>query len=517
MNDSYNLNDWIKHHAHEQPDKVFLIDTVSKEELTYGGLLEGCFLLENYFQEKLEIPRQGKIAFLMENGLWSTLIFLAIMHSNRVVLPINGVSGNAQIAYVLKHSGVKVLIVSPTYKEKIKSILKDLKNKLKIIVCDEHHGSNQLPKLSRKVEVHHRKSRFSLDNTAILIYTSGTTGNPKGVLLSHKNVIAGAKYTIEAHQLKKEDRVMCVLPLYHINGEIVTVITPLVSGGSLIMPPKFSVSRFWFDVLHYQCTWINLVPTIISYLIAAECSIENLRDKVKRQVQFARSASAPLSESVHKAFEKKFSIKIVETMGLSETAAPILSNKMDHSKYGSPGIAVGNQAKLVDLTSGEEIKENGRKGEIWVKGDNVMKGYYRNLKETQKTIVSGGWLRTGDLATKDEDGFYFIKGRLKEIIIKGGENISPREIDDVLYSHPAVLEAAAIGVRDPHYGFEIYACVVLKKDHRGVDAKKLKQFCQKHLGDFKSPRFIKFLDSLPKGASGKIQRLKIEWRSEWNS
>ena len=195
-------------------------------------------------------------------------------------------------------------------------------------------------------------------------------------------------------------------------------------------------------------------------------------------------------------------------MGLSETAAQILSNPMPPAtiKYGSPGIAVGNQAKIIDA-KGNDVSA-GVVGELMIRGDNVMQGYYKNAAETQQAKNADGWLHTEDLAYQDEDGFFFITGRLKELIIKGGENIAPREIDDVLYHHPAVLEAAAFGVDDEHYGQEVMACVALCPGMQ-VSEQALLDLCVEQLGKFKSPRQILIRDALPKGPSGKIQRLKL--------
>jgi acyl-CoA synthetase (AMP-forming)/AMP-acid ligase II len=309
-----------------------------------------------------------------------------------------------------------------------------------------------------------------------------------------------------AHELTADDKALCSLPLYHINGEVVTAVTPLVSGGSVVMPRKFSTGDFWELISEYGCTWFSVVPTIISYL----CSATDVKGKDYKleQVRFGRSASSALPPSLHKEFEEKFNVSIVETMGLTETAAPVFSNPIDPSKrkYGSPGQAVGNTAKIIDA-KGNEVPR-GTQGEIMIKGDNVMTGYYKAPEVTAEALEPDGWLHTGDLGYMDEDGFVFVTGRLKELIIKGGENIAPREIDEALYKHPAVLDAAAVGIPDDTYGEEIMACVTLQPDQT-VTEEDLIAHCREHLGDFKTPKVLKILDELPKGPSGKIQRLKL--------
>lgn len=335
------------------------------------------------------------------------------------------------------------------------------------------------------------------------MYTSGTTGRPKGVLLSHGNVTTGAAFVSEAQQLTVADRVLAVLPMYHINAQIVTALAPLVHGGSLVMPRRFSVGGFWKQAMAFRCTWLNVVPTMIAYLLEAPAPA----DLDPAAIRFCRSASAPLSPEHHRAFEQRFGI--IETMGLTETAAPVFTNPLDPArrKIGSPGQAFGNEARAVDLETGQKLAD-GIPGEIQIRGPNVMSAYYKAPEESARAFTADGWLRTGDLGYRDADGFYFITGRLKELIIKGGENIAPREIDEVLLTHPAVLEAAAVGVPDARYGQEILAGVVLKPG-ASCDATALRDYCAEKLGRFKAPRHFRILPELPKGPSGKIQRLRL--------
>jgi long-chain acyl-CoA synthetase len=343
------------------------------------------------------------------------------------------------------------------------------------------------------------------EDAALLMYTSGTTGRPKGCLLTQKNVVSGGLFVQQAHELTPNDRVLSSLPLYHINGQIVATVGPLVHGGSVVAPHRFSVSQFWEHLDRYECTWFNVVPTIISYLAAADSS-STQKDRSKR-VRFGRSASAPLAPELHRAFERKFGLSIIETMGMTETAAPIFTNPLEQGKrkYGSVGKPVGNSAKVVSL-DGVPCKP-GEIGELLVKGDNVMREYFCNPGETAKAFAEG-WLHTGDLGLVDDEGYYFVTGRLKELIIKGGENIAPREIDDVLYKHPAVMDAAAVGIPDAHYGQEIFCAVVLKPGQSATES-ELRTFCEKELGRYKTPKVFRFMTDLPKGPSGKVQRLKL--------
>jgi long-chain acyl-CoA synthetase len=327
------------------------------------------------------------------------------------------------------------------------------------------------------------------------------------VLHTHRSVCAGGEFTSTAHRLTQDDRVLCALPLYHINGQIVTAVAPIVHGGSVIMPHRFSVTEYWQHVAHYRCTWINVVPTIIAYLLNAPHPRESGLDI--SHVKFCRSASAPLPPELHRAFEAKFGISIIETFGMTETNAPCFTNpyERDRRKIGSPGQAFGNEARIVDTRTGA-TQPVGVEGEIMVRGENVMKCYYKDPATTASTLRADGWMHSGDLGYIDGDGFVFVTGRIKELIIKGGENIAPREIDEALLKHPAVLEAAAVGIVDPLYGQDIMACVVTKPGAT-CSAEELRAFCERELGKYKTPKVLRVVDSLPKGPSGKVQRLKL--------
>jgi len=298
--------------------------------------------------------------------------------------------------------------------------------------------------------------------------------------------------------------VLAVLPLYHINAFAVTMLAPLAHGGSLAMPPRFSAARFWQQAADSGCTWINVVPTMISYLLEGPVPA---REQTAR-LRFCRSASAALPPEHLLAFEQRFGIGIIETMGLTETVAPAFSNPLDpdRRKVGSVGRASGCEARVVDATL--QPVADGATGEIAIRGPNVMRGYYKDPAATAAAFTPDGWLRTGDLGHRDGDGFFFVTGRIKELIIKGGENIAPREIDEVLLAHPAVLEAAATGLPDRHYGQDILACVVLREGCACTE-EALRLFCVERLGAFKTPKVIRFVAELPRGPSGKVQRLKL--------
>jgi long-chain acyl-CoA synthetase len=471
---------FLERRAGERPDAVYLVAPETWREYSYADLEREARKLCAYL--RAEGLRPGdKVGLYSSNGWQAAAIFLGSMYGGYVCVPLNLLAQPSQLEYVAAHAELDLAFADRDHAPQLAAAWPG--GRIMVIDVDAPSlftgGYGEV--LASPAE----------DDPALLMYTSGTTGKPKGCLLTHRNVVSGALYVQQAHALGAEDRVLSSLPLYHINGQIVATLGPMVQGGSVVAPHRFSASQFWDLLARHGCTWFNVVPTIIAYLLTTH----NPHD-VSR-VRFGRSASSPLPQHLHRAFETKFGLSIIETFGMTETCAPCFSNPLDRAKrkYGSVGMPVGNAADVRD-------------GEIVVRGDNVMRAYYKDPEETRKAFTADGWLRTGDLGYRDADGYYFVTGRRKELIIKGGENIAPREIDDALYKHPAVLEAAAVGIPDAHYGQEILAAVVLKPGAKASEA-ELRSFCQKELGAYKTPKLFRFLKELPKGPSGKVQRLKL--------
>ncbi len=486
----------------EQADKVFLYAPETGATLSYGQLSQEAHHFSTWLEEQ-KISAHGHVGLYMQNGRQTSTIFLATMSCGRVITPLNLLAPTDQLAWVLDHSDIEVLFYSPDKKQSLFAALEKTKRKFLLVELDSDATEGPFMKC-----VAGSLPAVESSQPALLMYTSGTTGTPKGVLLTHANLMHAARSMAAWHALTQADIVLSSLPIYHINGQVISTITPFVSGGSVVAPHAFSVSNWWSLAIQYQCTWINMVPTIIAYLINAAKSGGALpsRDNLKR-IRFGRSASAPLPPEHHREFEALFGITVIEGMGMTESASMVFCNPHDESRrYGSPGLPCGVEAKVIDPEG--KVLGNNAVGEICLRGGNVLSAYYKAEAETAKAFDNEGWLKTGDLGMRDDDGFYFITGRLKELIIKGGENIAPREIDEAVLKHPAVLDAAAVGIPDSNYGQEIMVCIVLKPG-ASCSEEEMRHFCVKELGKFRTPKFILFMEDLPRGPSGKVQRLKL--------
>ena len=480
------VRDWIDARAYSD-DIAFRFPT-SDEVLTWADLRAHAIRIAAHLTAQ-GIAKGDSVAIMQPNGRDGVLAIYGALYGGFRATMINLVAGADAIGYALEHSEAGYAFVHDNARELFREVTKEGH-----VSEVDLNGNDAAPLYD-----------VTPDDAALLMYTSGTTGRPKGVVHTHASLLAGGWTTAIAHKLSPTDCGLCVLPIYHINGLCVSVMGGLVSGGSIAMVPKFSSSKFWDQAEQTRATWFSVVPTIISHLLHGTA---NPTPQTRKRLRFGRSASSALAPDVQTAFETRFDVQIVETMGLTETAAQILSNPLPPGvrKIGSPGIAYGNEACIMgkDLSPLPPEKE----GEICVRGPNVMREYLKNPAATVDTFTPDGWLRTGDLGRMDADGYLFVTGRLKELIIKGGENIAPREVDEALYSHADVIEAAAFARPCASYGERIEAAVKIKEGST-LTAAELIDICCRKIGKFKAPDVIHVMENLPKGPSGKIQRLKI--------
>ena len=497
----------INQQAALTPKAVYALDAEQDHCLDHADLQSSCAAIVGVF-ERQGLTAGDTVSVVMPNGLNTLRVLLGGMWGGYCVNPVNLLAQTDQMRYVLDHSDCKLVVVSPEWADKVQAMLKDIERPIQLLITEPTlqplPGEAALCESAFKQALQTSLEQVTPQHTALLMYTSGTTGVPKGVVLTHAQLAHNAMSIAAEHQLTESDRVLAVLPLYHINAFVVTMLTPLACGGSLALTARFSVGRFWTQVAATKCTWINLVPTMVSYLLEHDTPDTS----ITAGLRFCRSASASLPPEHLQGFEKKFGLGVIETMGLTETAAPAFSNPLQSSKrkLGSVGKASGCEARVVDPNM--QPVPDGTTGEMVIRGGNVMLGYYKNPNATEQALTPDGWLRTGDLGHRDADGFFFVTGRIKELIIKGGENIAPREIDEVLLRHPGVLDAAAVGIPDPHYGQEILVCVIAREGHSVTDA-ILREHCIPLLGRFKTPKYFCVVQDLPRGPSGKVQRLKL--------
>ena len=495
------VRDVIDMMAERCADAPFLISPETKEEVTYRDLQARVRELSRRFLY-MGLTKGEKIAFLLENGLFSPQVLLGAMYGGFVPVPVNTVAGAAQVAYVLKHSDATVVFVSDEHRAMLSSLIKRIGRSLQIISAHPDHG----PEWPHADTINTTLPVVYGDDDGLLVYTSGSTGHSKGVLFSQRSLLLNGLNTGSVYHLSPQDRSLCVLPLYHMNAIITTLFSTLVSGGSVVIPHSFSVTHFWEWVADFRCTWFALVPTIITHLVNWTDPYSEGKAERLRQIRFVRSSSAPLAPALHQAFEEKFLLLLVEGMGMTEASTLFMNPpSRDQRRIGSPGLPC-HETKIVDL-HGHTVP-SGQTGEILIRGPRIMKGYYKNPEATAEVLSPDGWLRTGDLGYQDAGGYVFIVGRAKEIVIKGGENIAPREIDEALMQHAAVLEVAAVGVPDAYLGEDLVAYVVLKPEQK-CSAQELLTHCAQILGEFKTPSRVYFVEDLPKGPSGKVQRLKL--------
>ena len=347
---------------------------------------------------------------------------------------------------------------------------------------------------------------MSGEDLAMILYTSGTTGFPKGVMLTYRNLLAEAGNICEGHRLGRDDVALCVLPWFHINGLVITLISSILAGSRIVVAKKFSVTHFWEYVDQYQVTWFSGVPTMYSHLL----SRGRVTGQNGKSLRFARSASASLPVAVLEAFEREFDVPIIESYGITEGGSQITTNPLPpgERKAGSVGRPVGCDIRIL-APDGEELPPMAE-GEVAIRGENITKGYYRKQEETQAAFTNG-WFHSGDMGYVDEEGYLFLTGRLKELINRAGEKFSPREVDEVLYRIPEVELAAAVGVPDEIYGEETAAFIKLRNG-MALSEQEVLAFCREHLAYYKVPKYVRFVEGLPQGGNGKIQRLKLlDW------
>jgi len=439
------------------------------------------------------------VSVMLSNRLEVLEAWWAILKAGAVFGPINPAFTASEAAYVVGHSHA-VAIVTDTDGAAMLGGVRGTPDLAALghVISVEEGGDVTLESLAgRGGEV--PAVRRSGDDLAALLYTSGTTGKPKGAMLTHRNILANAAAGAELLPLAAGERVGMMLPLFHVNAQVVTCVIPMMVGCEIVMWERFSASTFWQTVAELGPVAVSAVPTILAAVLHTADAPAG-----STSLRYIICGAAPLSRELLEAFEDRFDIRILEGYGLTEsTCVSSLNPYYGVRKPGSIGLPVRGQRMKIVAPDGTAVHD-GQLGEIVVKGPNVMAGYLHNPEATAAT-VRDGWLHTGDVGYVDSDGYVFIVDRAKDMIIRGGENIYPREIEEVLYAHAAVLECAVIGVPDEIRGEEVLAFVAPKPGVE-LDGDELKAWASQHLAAFKVPRRFEIRPALPKTPTGKISK-----------
>ncbi|MDR2799635.1 MAG: AMP-binding protein [Desulfovibrio sp.] len=478
--------------AEEDSLRAFITEPDTHGVLTFGGLRQAVDELGRVFK-RLKVRRGDRIILFFHNGIDAAIAFFSVTAFGAVAVPVGPDSAKRELDGVLQDCGARFLLAPGNLSPILRRKLTDL--------SDPAHlpGNMDLYALSADASP---RSGLPKD-LALLMYTSGSTGAPKGAMLTHRNLLAECGHIREAHRLERRDTALCLLPLHHINGLVVTLLTPLYTGLEVIMPLRFSAGKFWDWVRGKRPTWFSAVPTIYSILlgrpIPPKAELSCLR--------FARSASSALPEAVLLEFEQRTGVPLIESYGITEGGSQITSNPLPPlvRKPGSVGLPFGNEV-LVLREDGRPASV-GETGEVAVRGANIAAGYYANPEATRASFRDGFFF-TGDLGCLDSDGSLLLRGRKKELINRAGEMIAPQEVDEVLYCFPGVELAASVGVPHPLYGEEIVA-FVKSREGENISEEALKSFCGDKLSAFKTPKRIYFIADFPQGPSGKIRRLRL--------
>lgn len=467
---------------------------------------------------QLGIKKGDHIALLLGNSPQFVIGLYGALRLGAIVIPINPIYTPDEIGYILNNGDVKLVVgldLMVPLAEKVHSLLPKVEH---YIIC-ESSADSQWEQEAQELSVFTKMKSFTSvvaqgdlsfqgpeledDDVAIILYTSGTTGKPKGAMLTHRNLYSNAKDVADYLKMNEEDRVITALPMFHVFCLTVALNAPLMSGATVLIVPKFSPKEVFALAKNYEATVFAGVPTMYNFLF----QYPDGDPKDLQSFRLCISGGASLPVALLNNFEKKFNVVISEGYGLSEASPVTCFNPLDRPrKAGSIGTSIIHVENKIVNELGDEVLD-GEVGELIVRGPNVMKGYYKMPEETAAAIRDG-WLYTGDLARKDEDGYFYIVDRKKDMILVGGYNVYPREVEEVLYNHPDVVEVAVFGVPDPNFGEAVKSFVVSKNPN--LEETDLLEYCKDHLAKYKVPASIEFIDELPKNTTGKILRRALK-------
>jgi len=504
-----NIRELLETQVRRSPDKEFLILESDGRVLTYREFDEQVNRAVATLLS-LNVRKADRVSLLLTNRAEYLIFYFACFKIGAWAGPVNALLKPREIDFIIDNSEAGAVVTQPDLLPLLDEARERVGSLRHVIVIEDTgdwtvstvhaSGPNSKPRTA--------DSPLGGDDEAVIIYTSGTTGKPKGVLLTHGNILSNARQIAEWLQLTDGDRSLMIMPLFHVNALMATGLAVLWVGGSIVLAPRFSASRHWDTVSRFGVTYFGSVATMLSML--NNTHPKGTPELIRRdRFRFALCGSAPVPVEVLSTFESLFSCQVIEGYGLSESTCRSTFNPIDgRRRIGSVGLPIGNEVRIFD----DDDRElgHGQVGEIVLRGPNIMKGYYRNEIANHDSFRSG-WFHTGDLGYQDADGFFYVVDRKSDMIIRGGENIYPREIDEVLYQHPKIKDAATIGVSHDLYGEEVKSFVVLR-DGQHATEEELKEFCSDRLADFKCPKSIEFVEDIPKGPTGKLLKRELAGR-----
>jgi acyl-CoA synthetase (AMP-forming)/AMP-acid ligase II len=440
------------------------------------------------------VGRGDRVGMALPNGLPTIVAFLAASEVGTAA-PLNPAYKEEEFRFYLEDTNARVLLLPPDGAEEARRAAGNAVPVFAVTLDAAGRVSLVGAAGSKPIEPPH------VNDVALILHTSGSTGRPKRVPLSHLNLSISARNVARSYALSPDDVSLCVMPLFHVHGLVASTLATLATGGTVVVPAKFNPLSFWRVAKDVGATWYSAVPTL-HQLLLARVEPGAARPAGAENLRFIRSCSASLPPQVMHDLESAFGAPVLEAYGMTEAAHQMASNPLPPGARKAGSVGPGTDVRISIRDENGKEMPTGQRGEVCINGPNVIKGYENN-PEANATAFFGEWFRTGDQGYLDADGYLALVGRLKELINRGGEKISPREIDEVLLTHPSVAEAVCFGVPHKTWGEEVAAAVVVREPIAEAD---LLAFCKERLADFKRPKQIHITEAIPRTATGKIQR-----------
>ncbi len=511
-----NLSILLEDSARAVPERIAVI--CGETKLTYAQIEARANQVANALRREFKIEPGDKVALSCPNLPYFPIIYYGILKTGAVVVPLNVLLKGREIAYHLNDSDAKIYFCFQGAADLPMGEF-GFDGFSQTELCEHFVLINQNPAEKSPYEntktfaefIENQPTEFeSVDtnpeDTAVILYTSGTTGQPKGAELTHLNVVLNARLSDTMYPKHPHDVTLIALPLFHSFGQVVQMNAGFYNRATLNLLPRFTPESALAEMEKHNVTFFAGVPTMYWSLLNFPDADKFDLAKISANLRLCNSGGSPMPVEVLHGFEKKFNTKIIEGYGLSETSPVAVFNKVDNARAGSVGFPVwGIQIRVVD-ENGNDV-ETGELGEIVIRGHNIMKGYYKKPEATAAAIKNG-WFHSGDIGRFDADGFLYIADRVKDMILRGGFNVYPRELEEVLMSHEAVSLVAVIGIPSDEHGEEVKAFVVLKPN-ANINEMEIVEWCRKNMASYKYPRFVEFRETLPMTATGKILKREL--------